>query len=67
MQKDYLTIQEAAELLNVSTSSVRRMFDVGMLTGFRLPGGNHRRISRASVLNIQLTQMERMRHVEPET
>jgi 23S rRNA pseudouridine2605 synthase len=31
---------------------VRRMFDAGTLKGFRLPGGNHRRISTESIFAI---------------
>lgn len=59
--KRYFTISEAAELLNLSPATVRRMFDNGQLQGFRIPGGNHRRISKTSVL----LQMQENR--QPET
>jgi len=61
--KRYFTISEAAELLNLSPATVRRMFDDGQLQGFRIPGGNHRRISRSSVLNLLLQKYQQ----EPET
>jgi len=56
--KRYFTISEAAELLNLSPATVRRMFDDGQLQGFRIPGGNHRRISRSSVLNLLLQKYQ---------
>ena len=48
-EKNYIEVAEAAAILNVSPATVRRMFDTGTLTGFRLPGGEHRRISIASL------------------
>lgn len=50
--KQFLTVTEAAELLNLSPATVRRMFDNGQLQGFRIPGGKHRRISRTSVIEL---------------
>lgn len=66
MQKDYLTLTETAELLNISISTVRRMFDAGMLTGFRLPGGEHRRISRASIEAFRQAQAQPQQQAAPE-
>ena len=50
--KHFLEVAEAANILNVSPSTVRRMFDEGILTGFRLPGGSHRRIATDSVFEF---------------
>jgi excisionase family DNA binding protein len=47
--KTYYTVQEAAERLNVSPATIRRLFDEGKLSGFRIPGGEHRRIWKQSV------------------
>jgi len=52
-EHQYLTVHEAAEALRLSVSTVRRLFDTGVLTGFRVPGGEHRRIDRNSVLELQ--------------
>jgi excisionase family DNA binding protein len=50
MERDeFLEVAEAAAWLGVSESTIRRMFDAGILAGFRLPGGLHRRISLASL------------------
>jgi excisionase family DNA binding protein len=47
---DDLSVREAAELLNVSEDTVRRLYDAGTLTGHRTrPLVGTRRISRASV------------------
>lgn len=56
--KRYFTISEAAELLNLSPATVRRMFDNGQLQGFRIPGGNHRRISKSSVMFLLLQKYQ---------
>lgn len=48
-EDNYLEVAEAAQMLNVSPATIRRMFDAGILRGFRLPGGEHRRISLASL------------------
>jgi excisionase family DNA binding protein len=50
IEKNYLETTEAAVMLNVSSATVRRLFDAGILSGFRIPGGEHRRISLLSVL-----------------
>jgi excisionase family DNA binding protein len=52
IDKRYYTIKEAATILNLAPATIRRMFDNGQLQGFRIPGGNHRRISRASVIDL---------------
>lgn len=49
--KHFLEPQEAADILSCSASTVRRMFDTGVLRGYRLPGGKHRRIETASVFD----------------
>lgn len=49
MEKNYFTIAETAALLRISPATARRMYDAGVLTGFRIPGGNHRRIARVSI------------------
>jgi excisionase family DNA binding protein len=47
---DELSVAQAAELLNVSEETVRRLFDAGILAGHRTrPIIGNRRISRASV------------------
>jgi len=51
--KTYYTVQEAAERLNVSTATIRRLFDEGRLSGFRIPGGEHRRIWKQSVHKLE--------------
>ena len=48
-ETNYIEVAEAAQMLNVSPATIRRMFDAGILRGFRLPGGEHRRISIASI------------------
>ncbi len=44
----YVSTIEAAKILGVSTFSVQRWFDEGLLTGARMPGG-HRRITAESL------------------
>ena len=60
-QPRYIEVAEAADILNVSPATVRRMFDAGILSGFRLPGGEHRRIARASIVAF----LERQQRPEP--
>lgn len=48
-ESNYIEVAEAAQMLNVSPATIRRMFDAGILRGFRLPGGEHRRISMGSL------------------
>ena len=64
--KHYLEVAEAADILNVSPATVRRLFDAGLLRGFRLPMGNHRRISSESVFAFanQQTAPEREQRSE---
>lgn len=47
--REYLSTGEAARLYDISVSHVVRLFDRGMLEGFRVPGSRFRRISRASL------------------
>lgn len=56
--KRYFTVSEAAGVLGLAPATVRRMFDGGLLLGFRIPGGNHRRISKASVANLLLQKYQ---------
>lgn len=65
---NFLEIAETAKLLSISPSTVRRMFDAGFLSGFRLPGGNHRRIARASIDEFlrRQTQIEERRKIAKE-
>ncbi len=46
---DELTPAEAAEILGVSPSTVRRYEESGILVPRRLPGSGHRRYKRAEV------------------
>lgn len=48
-ESSYIEVTAAAQMLNVSPATIRRMFDAGILRGFRLPGGAHRRISVESL------------------
>lgn len=65
--KRYFTISEAAELLNLSPATVRRMFDNGQLQGFRIPGGKHRRISKTSVMATLLQKYQSEPDETPES
>jgi excisionase family DNA binding protein len=47
----YLTTREAAELLQVSESTVRRLCEQKRLAEWRTPGG-HRRIAKESVERV---------------
>lgn len=55
VEPDLITVSEAARILAVSDSAVRRACDSGLLTFRRTPGG-HRRIDRKAV--EQLAVME---------
>jgi excisionase family DNA binding protein len=45
-------VQDAADLLGVSPSTIRRLFDQGKLGGKRVPGGR-RRILRSDVEKLK--------------
>jgi len=47
-QRD-LTLGEAARLLRLSPTTMRRLFDAGSLKGYRVPGSRFRRVTRAEV------------------
>jgi len=47
---DVLTTAQAAEILQVSTRTIRRMIDRGALPAFRLAGGRELRIRKADIL-----------------
>ncbi len=51
--KTYLSVSEAAAILELSQATIRRLYDDGELKGFRLPGGEYRRIMSASVVDFQ--------------
>jgi len=48
---EHLSTREVAEALQMSESTVRRLFDQKALEGFTTPGG-HRRITRESVEKV---------------
>jgi len=53
MEKEQLTVSEAARLLGVSPATVRRMLDSGVIQGWRIPlGTRHRRIPRAEIERV---------------
>lgn len=49
---------EAAEILGVSKTTVHTYFDMGLLHGYRLPGGA-RRISIGSVMQLHADNHQR--------
>lgn len=51
-RKDLMTTREAAAVLGVGTTSIKRWADDGVLDCIRTPGG-HRRFSRASVFRVR--------------
>ena len=53
MEKEQLTVSEAARLLGVSPATIRRMMDSGALHGWRIPiGTRHRRIPREEIQRL---------------
>lgn len=48
-KRKYTSPAKAALRLGVSTKTVRKWLDDGMLRGYAFPGSNHRRIEVASV------------------
>jgi excisionase family DNA binding protein len=46
------TTGQAARICNVAQQTIIRLFDAGMLKGFRIPGSTHRRIPRQSLLAL---------------
>jgi excisionase family DNA binding protein len=53
----YVSIKEAAKILKVSESTVRRLFDSKKLHGHRTPSG-HRRLLRESVVGLESTMFD---------
>ncbi len=43
-RKEVLTTGQAAKICRVSRNTVERWIDKGMLSGYRIPGGGHRRV-----------------------
>ncbi|MHC4661346.1 MAG: helix-turn-helix domain-containing protein [Planctomycetota bacterium] len=50
--KDVLTTGEVADLLKVTTNTVAKWFDAGLIDGFKHPGSNTRRISKQEFLKF---------------
>jgi len=50
--KDVLTTGEVATLLKVTTNTVAKWFDAGLIDGFKHPGSNTRRISKQELLKF---------------
>lgn len=50
--KEYISIGILAKKLNVSPRTVSKWFDDGELTGFRIPGGKHRRVLLTSAMTF---------------
>ena len=50
--KEVLTTGEVAELLKVTTNTVAKWFDAGLVEGFKHPDSNTRRISREEFLKF---------------
>lgn len=48
----HISNNQAKRLLQVSPRTVCKLFDTGVLRGFRVPGSTHRRIELESVLEI---------------
>lgn len=53
---EMITPGEAAQILGVSTDTVGRYFDLGIIEGHRTPGGQ-RRVNRDSVENVIRTRV----------
>ena len=51
-----LTVGQAASMLGVGDTSVRRWIDKGMLRGHKVPGGRDRRIGRQAMLDFLAEQ-----------
>jgi excisionase family DNA binding protein len=51
----FLTIKEAAELLQFSESTVRRWIDEGLLPAFRMGRWGHHRIALSQILKLTQT------------
>jgi len=47
-----LTVGDIAEKLAVSRRTVSKWIDTGLLPGYRLPGSQHRRVQRHSLLDF---------------
>lgn len=55
LNKLYLTPQQAAEILNVSVSTLKKLIYSGKIKTLKTPGGHHR-IPRASLLHFENTE-----------
>jgi group I intron endonuclease len=53
--QEFITSTEAAIILGMSPTHVRRMIDLGALQGFRIPLSKHRRVSKLEVERIRMT------------
>lgn len=54
MNNAILTTTEAARILGCSTSTIRRMIDGGVLTGYRIPRSTHRRVAKEEVERLKM-------------
>lgn len=52
MNKDVFTTGEVARICNVSSPTVNKWIDTGMLKGFRIPGSRARRVARKDLLAL---------------
>ena len=52
MYKDILTTSEVARICNVSSSTVIKWIDSGVLKGFKIPGSKTRRVTRKDLLEF---------------
>lgn len=49
MDREYLWTADAAEMLGVSETLARKLFDDGEIAGFKIPRSGYRRFDRESV------------------
>ena len=50
--KSVFTTGEAAKICRVSIHVITRCIDSGLLKGYVVPGGSHRRVSRAALVEF---------------
>ncbi|HVH89925.1 MAG TPA: helix-turn-helix domain-containing protein [Candidatus Acidoferrum sp.] len=53
MAREYLWTADAAEMLGVSETVARKLFDDGKIEGFKIPESGYRRFSRESVERVR--------------
>jgi excisionase family DNA binding protein len=52
VRHDYLTTGQVARLFSVSAKTAARWIDTGLLPGWRIPGGQDRRVDPASAIHF---------------